>query len=175
MIFKPLALAGACLVELEAIADDRGFFARSWCLKTFEESGLNSNLVQCNVSFNKKRGTLRGLHYQATPHAEVKLVRCTRGKIWDVIVDLRTASPTFKRWEAVELTPENLKMLYIPEGFAHGFQTLVDDTEVSYQMSEYYHPECSRGVRYDDPAFAIDWPPMEQIISKRDLNYEPFR
>lgn len=175
MNFKPMTLPGAYLVELEPIADERGFFARSYCQKEFDERGLNSKLVQCNVSFNKKRGTLRGLHFQAAPHAEVKVVRCTRGAIWDVIVDLRPESPAFKKWEAVELTPNNLKMVYIPEGFAHGFQTLTENSEVNYQMSEYFRAESARGVRFDDDAFKIKWPDEAQrTISQKDLTYSPF-
>lgn len=172
MIFTETKLKGAYVIELERIEDERGFFARSWCQKEFEEHGLNSRLVQCNISFNKKKGTLRGMHYQAGPYEEAKLVRCTRGAIYDVIIDLRPDSDTFKQWIAEELSAKNQKMLYIPEGFAHGFQTLENDSEVFYQMSEFYHPECARGVRWDDPTFRIIWPPdNKRIISTRDLDY----
>ena len=165
-------LKGAYAIVPDLIEDERGFFARTFCQKEFEAHGLRPTLVQCSVSFNKKKGTLRGMHYQVPPHEEAKLVRCTRGAIYDVIVDLRPSSPTFKQWIAEELTEANRRMLYIPEGFAHGFQTLADHTEVSYQMSEFYHPECARGVRWDDPAFKIDWPVADVIVSKRDQSYK---
>ena len=174
MKFTETKLKGAFVIELEPIEDDRGFFARSWCQKEFAEHGLNPNLVQCNISFNRQRGTLRGMHYQAKPNEEAKLVRCTKGAIYDVIIDIRPESPTFKQWVAVELTAENRKMLYIPEGMAHGFQTLVDDTEVFYQMSEFYHPESARGIRWDDPMFRIDWVFDNSIISPKDRNYNEF-
>jgi dTDP-4-dehydrorhamnose 3,5-epimerase len=169
--FLPTPLAGAYLIELEQLDDERGFFARSFCQNEFKAHGLDPVVAQCNVSFNRKRGTLRGLHYQAEPHAEAKLVRCTRGAIWDVIVDLRKASPTARKWHAVELTAENRRALYMPAGFAHGFQTLADDTEVLYQMSEFYHHESARGVRWNDPAFGIAWPLADPILSKKDESY----
>ena len=137
--------------------------------------GLDPRLVQCNISFNRKRGTLRGMHYQAAPHGEAKLIRCTRGAIYDVIVDLHRDSPAFKKWVAAELTAENRSMLFVPEGLAHGFQTLEDDTEVFYQMSEFYHPESARGVRWDDPAFGIRWPLAQPIMSDKDRGYEDFQ
>ncbi len=168
MIFKETKLPGAYLVEPQRHEDDRGFFARTWCVEEFKQHGLNPNLVQCNVSFNKKKGTLRGMHYQAAPHEEVKLVRCTRGALYDVIIDLRRDSTTFKQWFGVQLTAENRKALYIPEGFAHGFQTLEDETEVFYQMSEFYHSESARGLRYDDPAFGIEWAAPEITVSEKD-------
>lgn len=168
MIFTETKLKGAYLVDLDLQEDERGFFARSWCQDEFEKHGLNPRLVQCNISFNKKRGTLRGLHYQSLPYQEAKLVRCTMGVLYDVIVDLRSDSPTFKEWFSVELTAQNRRALYVPEGCAHGFQTLVDNTEVFYQMSESFHPECARGVRWDDPAFGIVWPIMEKTISTQD-------
>ena len=171
MIFTATRLAGAYLIDPERIEDERGFFARTWCRDEFERQGLNPRLVQCNVSYNHRRGTLRGMHYQAKPHEEAKLVRCTRGAIYDVIVDLRPDSPTYRQWVAVELTAENRRMLYIPEGFAHGFQTLADETEVFYQMSESYHPQSARGVRYDDPALGIAWPLEVAIISEKDRGY----
>jgi dTDP-4-dehydrorhamnose 3,5-epimerase len=174
MIFTETDLAGAFLVELEKREDERGFFARSWCQKEFSDHGLNARLVQCNISFNKRKGTLRGLHYQAAPHEEAKLVRCTRGALYDVIVDLRPKSPTFKRHFALELTPDNYRMLFIPEGFAHGFQTLEDDTEIFYQMSELFVPGYGRGVRWNDPAFGITWPITPPILNERDGTYPDF-
>lgn len=171
MRFAPTPLAGAFLVELERLADERGFFARSYCEDEFRRHGLPPALAQCNVSWNRRRGTLRGLHYQAAPHEEAKLVRCTRGAIWDVIVDLRAGSPTRWRWHAAELNAENRLAFYVPEGFAHGFQTLADDTEVLYQMSEFYHPELARGLRWDDPKLGIRWPLAEAIVSERDRSY----
>jgi dTDP-4-dehydrorhamnose 3,5-epimerase len=154
MKFTETPLQGAYIIELDTIEDERGFFARSWCRKEFTDHGLNSDLVQCNISFNRKKGTLRGMHYQARPHAEAKLVRCTSGAIHDVIIDLRHDSPTFKQWCPAELTAQNRRMLFIPEDFAHGFQTLEDNTEVMYQMSEYYHPDHARGIRWNDPLFS---------------------
>lgn len=174
MIFKETKLKGAYVIELEPLEDERGFFARSFCQKEFEEHGLNPRIVQCNISFNKKKGTLRGMHYQVAPHKEAKLVSCIRGAIYDVIIDLRPNSSTYCQWVAVELSAENYKMLYIPEGFAHGFQTLEDNTVVFYQMSEFYHPECARGVRLDDTAFKIKWPIGQLIISSKDKSFEPF-
>jgi len=174
MIFSETRLKGAFVIEPERLIDARGFFARTWCKREFEAHGLNSNLVQCNNSFNKKKGTIRGMHYQAKPFEEAKLVRCTKGSIWDVIIDLRTDSPTFKEWFAVKLTAENHKMFYIPESFAHGFQTLEENTEVFYQMFEYYSPEYSRGVRWDDPVFSIKWPEDKIIISDKDRQYPEF-
>lgn len=167
-------LHGAYVVDIEPISDERGFFARSWCKQDFAAAGLNANLAQCNISFNHKRATLRGMHYQVSPHAEAKLVRCTMGEIYDVILDLRPDSCTFRQWIACELTAHNRRMLFIPEGVAHGFQTLVDNTEVFYQMSEFYHPECARGLRWDDPAFGIRWPLAEPIVSDKDKSYSPW-
>jgi dTDP-4-dehydrorhamnose 3,5-epimerase len=175
MIFTETKLKGAYLIDLDKHEDERGFFARSWCQDEFEKHGLNPRLVQCNISYNEKLGTLRGLHYQASPYQEAKLVRCTMGALYDVIVDLRSDSPTFKTWFSVELTAQNRRALYVPEGFAHGFQTLVNDTEVFYQMSEFFHSECARGVRWDDPAFGIVWPISNPIISKRDTEFVPIR
>ncbi len=174
MKFSPTKLPGVWIVDMEKHEDERGFFARSWCQREFEEHGLNPNLVQCSVSFNHKKGTLRGMHYQIAPHEETKLVRCTRGAIYDVAVDLRPASPTRKQWLAVELTADNGRALYIPEGFAHGFQTLEDDTEVFYQISEFYFPELSRGFLYSDPALAISWPVTNTILSERDVTFPCF-
>lgn len=168
MRFTETVLSGAFVVEIDPVQDERGFFARSWCQQEFAAHGLNPNLAQCNISFNKKRGTLRGMHYQEKPHEEAKLVRCTRGVIFDVIVDLRPDSPTHRRWFGVELSADNHRMLYVPEGVAHGFQTLEDDSEVFYQMSVVHHPEAARGVRFDNPEFAIAWPIADKIISTRD-------
>ena len=174
MIFTETKLKGAFIIDIEPREDDRGFFARSWCEDEFKQHGLNPRLVQCNISFNKKLGTIRGLHYQAAPFAEAKVVRCTMGALYDVIVDLRPESPTYKHWVSVELTAENRRGLYIPEDFAHGFQTLMDNTEAFYQMSEFYHPECARGVRWDDPAFGISWPTAPSMISRQDNEYVAF-
>lgn len=174
MNFHDTKLAGVFEIHLDAKPDERGFFARSWCQEEFEEHGLNPKLVQCNVSFNTRKGTLRGMHYQAAPYPEAKLVRCTRGAIYDVVVDLRPNSPTFKQWIGAELTGTERNMLYIPEGCGHGFLTLKDETEVFYQMSEFYHPESARGVRWDDPAFQIVWPAEVQVISERDRTYPNF-
>jgi dTDP-4-dehydrorhamnose 3,5-epimerase len=166
--FAPTPLGGVFVVELERLEDERGFFARSFCAQEFHAHGLRTDIAQCNVSWNRRRGTLRGLHYQASPHEEAKLVRCTRGAMWDVAVDLRAESPTRHRWHAVELTAENRKALYIPEGIAHGFQTLADDTEVLYLMSTAYHAASSRGVRWNDPRLGISWPLPDSIVSERD-------
>lgn len=174
MIFTETKIKGAYVIELERIEDDRGFFARTFCEKEIGDQGLKSKMVQCSVSFNRKAGTLRGLHYQIAPHEEAKLVRCTRGAIYDVVVDLRRNSPTFKQWLGVELTEENRWALYVPEGCAHGFQTLKDNTEVLYYMSEFYHPECARGLRWNEPALGIEWPSDTVIISKRDSLYPDF-
>lgn len=171
MIFTETPVAGVVVVEPERVSDERGFFARSWCRREFAAHGLNPSLVQCNISFNHHRGTLRGLHYQAAPHEEAKLVRATMGSVYDVALDLRPASPTFGAHTAAVLSAENRRMLYLPEGCAHGFLTLEDDTEVAYQMSEYHAPETARGVRFDDPAFAIAWPEEIRVISGRDRTY----
>ena len=170
MIFTETKLKGAFVIDLEPIQDDRGLFARTWCKKEFVAHGLNPDLVQCNISFNKKRGTLRGMHYQAAPYEEAKLVRCTMGAIYDVIIDLRKESETFMRWLSCELTAKNRKMLYVPKGFAHGFQTLEDNTEVFYQMSELYHPDYAQGIRWNDPTIGIKWPSQNLIISHKDNN-----
>jgi dTDP-4-dehydrorhamnose 3,5-epimerase len=174
VIFRETALRGAWIVELEPREDERGFFARSWCEDEFAEHGLTTRIAQCNISWNARRGTLRGLHFQAEPHAEVKLVRCVRGAIYDVIVDLRPSSPSYKHWVGVELTAENRHTLYVPERFAHGFQTLVDDTELFYQVSEPHAPSAERGVRWDDPAFAIAWPIPDPILSDKDRAWPDF-
>lgn len=174
MNFAETGLKGAFLIEPDRKEDARGFFARTWCVEEFKAHGLDPRVVQCNLSFNKKKGTLRGMHWQVAPHAEAKLVRCTMGALWDVIIDLRPASPTYQQHLGVELTPENRKMLFIPEGFAHGFQTLADNTEVFYQMSEFFAADCARGLRWNDPAFGIAWPPGERIIHERDAGYPDF-
>lgn len=175
MKFSLTPLPGAYTIDLDTVEDERGFFARSWCRKEFTDHGLNPDLVQCNISFNTKRGTLRGMHFQSQPFGETKIVRCTQGSIYDVIIDLRPDSPTFKQWYSVELTARNRTMLYIPVDFAHGFQTLEDNTEVMYQMSEYYHPDHAQGVRWNDPVFSIEWPVKNVIVSKRDAEYTDFQ
>ena len=175
MIFTETRLKGAFLIEPERFEDERGFFALSWSRAEFGARGLSARLVECNISFNRRRGTLRGMHYQLAPHAQAKLVRCTMGAVYDVIVDLRPDSPTFKQWVAAELSADNRLMLYVPEGFAHGFQTLEDGSEVFYQMSDVYAPQSARGVRWDDPAFRIAWPPGERVINARDRTYPDFQ
>lgn len=174
MIFTETKLRGAFVIDPERFEDERGFFVRCWSEVEFADRGLNPRSVETNISFNRKQGTLRGMHFQIAPHAQPKLVRCTAGAIYDVIIDLRTESPTFKQWTAVELTAANHRQLFIPEGFAHGFQTLANDTEVLYQMSAPYVPASARGVRWNDPTFAIDWPPAERIIIARDQTYPDF-
>ncbi len=175
MIFNETKLKCAYLIEVEPIADDRGFFARTFGEPEFAAQGLKTHFVHCNISFNHKKGTLRGMHYQIAPYQEAKLVRCTKGAIYDVIIDIRPESPTFTQWIAAELTADNRRQLYIPEGFAHGFQTLEDNTEIFYQMAEFYHPESARGIRWNDPAFGIEWPSADhRIISARDSAYEDF-
>lgn len=174
MIFIGTRIAGAFEIDPEFKTDDRGFFARTWCHREFECNGLNPRLAQCSISFNAKRGTLRGMHFQAPPFMEAKLVRCTKGSIYDVALDLRRESPTFKQWTGVVLTAENRKMLYIPEGCAHGFLTLENSAEVFYQISEFYNEESARGVRWNDPAFQILWPEEVKVISERDRTYRDF-
>ena len=174
MIFTETKLPGAYIVELAPHYDDRGFFSRSWCQREFQEHGLNPNLVQCNISYNPKKGTLRGMHIQLPPFGEAKLVRCTRGSIYDAIIDLRNSSPTYLQWISVELTAENRIALFVPEGFAHGFQTLEDDTEIFYQMSEFYSPGSTAGVRWNDNAFAIQWPLPVSVISAKDASLSDF-
>jgi dTDP-4-dehydrorhamnose 3,5-epimerase len=177
MIFKETELAGAFVIEQELFEDARGFFARTWSEREFAAQGLNARLAECNLSFNRRKGTLRGMHFQRAPHAQAKLVRCTMGAIYDAIIDLRPDSPTFKSWFGVELTADNRRMLYVPEGFAHGFQTLADETEVFYQVSDVFAPELADGVRWDDPAFGVVWPDndgAERIIIERDRQYPDF-
>lgn len=169
--FTSLGLDGSFLIEPTPLADERGYFARTFCKRTFEEMGLNPHLDQCSFSFNNKKGTLRGMHFQKAPDAEAKLVRCTQGSIYDVIIDLRPESPTYKQWKGVVLSSENRCLLYIPEGFAHGFQTLEDNTEVFYQISAPFVPESASGVRWNDPQFGIAWPIEVVVISSKDQEY----
>jgi dTDP-4-dehydrorhamnose 3,5-epimerase len=171
MIFHETDLSGVLIIEPELIRDERGFFTSTWNAREFEQRGLNVNLRQCNIAFNLQRGTIRGMHFQKKPHQEAKLTRCVRGAIYDVVIDLRPESPTRYRWVAVELTQENRRMLYIPEGLAHGYQTLTDNAEVFYQISEYYHPQSADGVRWNDPVFSIPWPLPVSVIAERDANY----
>ena len=174
MKFHKAKIAGVFEVCLEPRTDDRGFFARAWCQKEFEAQGLNSTVVQCNISRNARKGTLRGMHYQAHPFSETKVVRCTRGAVYDVVLDLRPKSKTFKQWVSVVLTEESGNMVYIPDGCAHGFLTLKDGSDVFYQMSEFYNPEAARGVRWNDDAFGIVWPEKVEVISERDRTYPDF-
>jgi dTDP-4-dehydrorhamnose 3,5-epimerase len=174
MIFTETKLKGAFTVEIDRLEDERGFFARSWCRREFEAHGLDPGLVQCNISFNLKAGTMRGMHYQAKPFEESKLIRCTKGAVHDVIVDLRPDSPTFGQYAGFLLTSENRRMVFVPKSFAHGFLTLEDETEVFYQMSEFYFPEHGRGFRWNDPRFGISWPREINVISERDRNYPDF-
>lgn len=174
MIFRETPLKGAYIIEPERLEDLRGFFARSWCQRVFKKMGLNYKLVQCNISYNKKAGTLRGMHFQTHPYEEAKLVRCTMGAMFDVIIDLRKDSPSYKKYFGVTISSKNRKMLYVPEGFAHGFLTVEDETEVFYQMTEFYVPEYGRGYRWNDPEFGIKWPQNVSVISDRDLNYPDF-
>jgi len=174
MKFQETKLSGVFEIQIEPIADERGFFARSWCHNEFVAHGLDPRLAQCNISFNKRKGTLRGVHYQLAPYTETKIVRCTQGSIYDVIVDLRPQSRTFKQWTAIVLTAEKRNMAYVPENCAHGFLTLEDETEVFYQMSEFYDGASARGVRWDDPAFRIAWPAEVEVISERDRTYPDF-
>jgi dTDP-4-dehydrorhamnose 3,5-epimerase len=175
MIFQESRVARAFEISLEPRVDERGFFARSWCQQEFDQQGLNSHFVQCNISYNPKKHTMRGMHYQVEPFAEAKVVRCVKGSIYDVVIDLRPESPTFRQWASATLTAENRRMLYIPEGCAHGFLTLEDETEVLYQMSEFYHADSARGVRWDDPAFSIRWPAVPALMSERDRTYPDFQ
>jgi dTDP-4-dehydrorhamnose 3,5-epimerase len=175
MRFVSTGLDGAFVVEIERKEDDRGFFARTWCRTEFAAMGLDVRVVQCNVSWNRRTGTLRGMHWQAAPHAEAKLVRVTAGAVWDVIVDLRMGSPTYLRHFGVELAVKGRRALFVPAGFAHGFQVLCDDTEVLYQMSEFYVPDSQRGARWDDPAFGIEWPLRPPILNERDASFPDLR
>jgi dTDP-4-dehydrorhamnose 3,5-epimerase len=175
MIFTKTKINGVNIIGPELLTDERGFFARSYCKDEFKSLGLETDIVQCNISFNKKKGTLRGMHYQVPPFEEVKIVSCTRGSIYDVVVDLRRDSQTFCQWVAAELSDKNFNMMYIPRGCAHGFQTLEDNTMVYYQMTGFYHSECARGVRWDDPQFKIVWPDIKKrILSDKDQKYDLF-
>jgi len=175
VIFAGTPVAGAVVLDLERREDERGFFARSFCAREFAAHGLETRLVQCNLSWNRSRGIVRGLHWQDAPHAEAKLVRCIRGAIWDVVVDVRPGSPSYCRHFGLALDAENRRALYVPPGCAHGFQVLEDDTELLYQMSEYYAPEHQRGARWDDPTFAIAWPLADVIVNPRDAAFPDFR
>lgn len=174
MTFHETKVQGVFEIELEHKLDERGWFARSWCKTEFESNNLSPNLAQCSISFNVRKGTLRGMHYQAAPHMEAKLVRCTAGSIYDVVLDLRPKSPTFKQWNGVVLDAAKRNMVYVAEGCGHGFLTLEDNTEIFYQMSEFYHPDLARGVRWDDPAFQIRWPAEPAVLSERDRSYLSF-
>jgi len=174
MIFTELSLKGAFLVEVKKIEDERGFFGRAWCRNEFLEHGLNPNFVQLNTSFSKKKGTIRGMHYQVDPYQEVKFIRCTRGRIYDVMVDLRPDSPTFMKWIGNELTADNYRMAYVPENFAHGFVTLEDNSEVYYPVTQFYIPGAERGARYNDPGFNIHWPVEISVVSQKDLAHPDF-
>ena len=175
MIFTETKLKGAFVIDPERLEDERGFFARSWCQKEFKDHGIDTGFVQCNISFNRKKGTLRGLHYQAPPYEEAKLVRCTMGAIFDVIIDIRPESTTYKQWLSVDLTAENRRIVYIPAGFCHGFLTRMEDTEVFYQMSAFYAPGYGRGIRWNDPVFGIQWPEEVNVISDQDKSYQDFK
>jgi len=175
MIFTETKLKGAFTIEANLVEDERGFFRRAWCKREFAEHGLNANAVQANVSYSKKKGTIRGFHFQIAPFSETKTVTCITGAIFDVIIDLRPQSPTFKQWIGVELKQESGKVLFIPEGFAHGFYTLRDDTTVHYTVTEFYTPSAELGIKYDDPAFDIQWPGMPVVISEKDNNHAPFK
>ena len=168
-------MPGVWVVDIDPHPDERGLFARAWCADEAAAHGLNPTCVQCSISFNRQRGTLRGMHWQAEPHAETKWIRCTRGVVWDVALDMRAGSPTYGRWIGVELSSENRRMMYIPEGVAHGFQTLEDNTELFYQMSEFYFPELTRGARWNDRAFGINWPVPDPVLSERDRDCGDFK
>lgn len=174
MRFVATPIPDCWMIEPEEQSDERGFFARVFCSEEFARRGLNPKLAQCSISFNKSRGTLRGMHWQEKPHEEAKLVRCTQGAVFDVALDLRRTSPSYLKWHGVELTADNRRMLYAPEGCAHGFLTLADSTEVHYHISEFHRPECARGVRFDDPAFRVTWPEPVRVISARDRGYPDF-
>lgn len=176
MVFKETSLKDVFIIELEKVSDNRGFFSRAWCQKEFQTHGLNSNIAQCNLSFNARKGTLRGIHYQIVPYEEVKIIRCIAGEIYDVIVDLRPKSPTYLKWLAFELSSKNRKALYVPENFAHGYLTMVDNTEVFYQVSQFYSPGAESGIRWDDSLIDIKWPKIENLtISEKDKNWPDFK
>lgn len=174
MIFSAARIAGAWLIDIEQLGDERGFFARTWCQRELTAHGLDAGIAQESISWNRHKGTTRGLHFQRPPHDEVKIVRCTRGAIFDVIIDIRPDSPTFRHWQGVELSADNRRAFYVPKGCAHGFQTLADETEVAYVISAFYAPEAAAGYRYNDPAFGISWPLPVTIISENDLRWPDF-
>jgi len=174
MKFHETKLKGAFIIDIQELGDERGFFARAWCKREMQEHGLSADLAQANVSLSTKKGTMRGMHYQISPHEESKLIRCTRGSLYDVIVDLREDSPTFKEWIGVELTADNHRMLFVPEGFAHGFVTLEDDTEAYYLVTEFYTPGAEQGLRYNDPNLGIEWPVTVTVISEKDASWPDF-
>ena len=174
MIFAANGLEDAWLIDIEPREDERGFFARTWCRQELTAHSLDTEIAQESISFNRHRGTVRGLHFQRRPHEETKIVRCTRGAIFDVIVDLRRYSPTYLRWQGFELTAENRRAIYVPKGFAHGFQTVIDNAEIAYQISAFYAPEAAAGYRYDDAAFGIAWPLPVTVIGERDLGWPAF-
>jgi dTDP-4-dehydrorhamnose 3,5-epimerase len=174
MIFRETILKGAFLVEIKKLEDNRGFFGRAWCQQEFEENGLNGNIRQINTSFTHNKGTIRGMHYQIDPYQETKFIRCTRGRIFDVIIDLRPESVTFMKWIGHELSEDNYKMVYVPENFAHGFVTLEDICEVYYPTTEFYTPDSERGIRFNDPAFNIEWPIEVEFVSEKDLSHPDF-
>ena len=175
MIFNKTKLNDACIIDLNKLEDERGFFARAFCLKEFEEHAIKMPIAQANVSYSRSKQTLRGMHYQTKPYDEAKLIRCTQGGIYDVIIDVRPDSSTYGEWIGVELTKQNYRMLYVPEGFAHGFITLEDDTEVTYQVSEFYTPGAEQGIRWDDPAFNIEWPLEPKVISEKDKIWPDYK
>ncbi len=175
MIISATEFAGVYVIAPERLGDNRGFFARAWCQREFEAAGLETTFVQCNLSFNVKKGTVRGMHYQKHPWEEVKLVRCTKGEIFDVIVDLEPTSPTYLKWFGIHLTENNHTMLYIPKNFAHGYQTLSDNTEIFYQVSQFYVPGSEGGLRWNDPKLGIKWPADVQVISEKDAAWPDFR
>jgi dTDP-4-dehydrorhamnose 3,5-epimerase len=175
MIFTETRISGAFLLEIKKIEDDRGFFGRSFCKKELEEHGLNGNIVQANTSMSRKKGTIRGLHYQVEPYHEAKLIRCTRGRVFDVIVDLRPGSPTYLQWFGAELTPDNYRMVYVPGNFAHGYLSLEDNSEVYYNVTEFYTPGSEKGIRYNDPALNIEWPIPVEIVSEKDKSWPDYK
>lgn len=174
MIFTETNIRGVYIIESELLVDERGFFARSFCKEEFQKHGLETEIRQCNISYNKKKGTLRGMHYQVSPFEEAKIVSCTQGSIYDVIVDVRRDSPTYLSWQAEKLSPDSYRSIFVPKGCAHGFQTLEDNCTVYYQMGEYYHPECAKGIRWNDPSIGMVWPVNTMIISEKDKNYRNF-
>lgn len=174
MIFTETKLKGAFIIEIKKVEDERGYFGRAWCKEEFDKHGLNPNVVQANVAYNRKAGTLRGMHFQTYPYTESKTVRCTAGSIYDVIIDLRPGSETYTQWIGLILSSKNTLMLYVPDGFAHGYITLEDDTSIHYMVTEFYTPHAETGVRYDDPAFAIQWPMVPTLVSAKDLAHPGF-